>query len=68
MPIATGVLDAGRVVIPDPNYHFYVGRKTFTNGQVANSKIERNGLKQWYINQSGAEVGDQATEILVCKP
>jgi hypothetical protein len=66
LPAFKAVKQPGVVVIPDPNYHFYVGRKNFTNGQISISKVERSNLKQWYINQNGVEANEAATEILVC--
>jgi hypothetical protein len=67
LPATKGIKHPGAVTIPDPNFHFWVGRKTFANGQIALSKLERNTMKQWYTNQNGVEVGEQATEVLVCE-
>jgi hypothetical protein len=65
--VTRAIRQPGAVVVPDPNFHFYVGRKTFANGQIAISKVERDTLKQWYTNQNGVEVGDKPTEIIVCR-
>jgi pyrrolidone-carboxylate peptidase len=43
-----------------------VGRKNFSNGRVAVTKVEAT-LNQWYINEAGNETKDEASEVLVCE-
>jgi hypothetical protein len=57
----------GIVRTNDPTYNYVVGRKTFSDGRVAITKVATPAYTQRYVNQAGGEISDQATEILVCE-
>lgn len=67
VPPTQAINRVGLIHVHDPNYHFLVGRKNLTSGQVAISKVQQSTLQQWYANQNNFDVQDAATEVLVCE-
>ncbi|KAG5667115.1 hypothetical protein PVAND_015114 [Polypedilum vanderplanki] len=57
----------GLVHSPDPKYSYVIGRVTFSSGLVQISKVQSATYMQTYIDDTGKEQTNAATEILVCE-
>jgi hypothetical protein len=57
----------GLVSSPDQTYHFGVGLKNLTGGNVAVTRVQLSTLTQWYANQNNNDVADAASVLLVCE-
>ncbi|KAG5670831.1 hypothetical protein PVAND_001066 [Polypedilum vanderplanki] len=67
IPIYAGIMNTPGVVRSiDNNFHFIFGRKVFSNGQVAITRIQTTDFTEWYIDDKGVYTFDTATNALIC--
>jgi hypothetical protein len=57
----------GLMTASDSTFNFIVGRKKFSNGEVAVTRVAYFNMVQWYDNENNIYISDYASELLVCE-